>query len=237
MQKYELSLSTNYAQDWTVVDGVREIFQNALDQETMSPDNKMFHDYDKHTQTLLVGNAQSILETGTLLLGASTKSEDNSTIGKFGEGYKIGILVLLRAGKNVIIYNYGKREVWMPRLVKSRRYNAEVLTFFVDKRHLWDVVPNNNLTVEILGITPDEYESIKDSNLHLQGIDPTTVVETSLGKVLLSSTKYAGKIFVNGLFICMHEPYKYGYDFKPEHITLDRDRKFVSDFALQWLSS
>ena len=46
-----------------------------------------------------------------------------------------------------------------------------------------------------------------------------------------------GKVFVNGLYVCDYEPYTYGYDFKPESIRLDRDRKMVSDFDLRWMAS
>src|SRR5690606_16628625 len=87
---------------------------------------------------------------------------------------------------------------------------------------------------EIEGITPEEYAKIVEGNLHLQ--DVGDVIETPIGRIL-EDEKFKGKVFVNGLFVCMYEPYQYGYDFKPEYIKLDRDRKLVSDFDLQWLSS
>lgn len=53
----------------------------------------------------------------------------------------------------------------------------------------------------------------------------------------LSDAKHAGLVFVNGLYVCKYEPYKFGYNFKPGNLKLDRDRKLASDFDLKWLAS
>jgi len=166
--KIELSLAREYVPSWTISDAVRELYQNALDQETQNPLNTMFWNYDATTETLRVGNQHSTLSTNTLLLGATSKADDENTIGQFGEGYKIATLVLVRNGKRVTFYNYGAREVWKPRFVKSRRLNADVLTFFIDKEAVWKSVPDNDLMIEINGITEQEWnEQIVPSNLRL----------------------------------------------------------------------
>lgn len=234
MRKYELSVTKDYVPEWTVVDAIRELFQNAIDQQVSVEGNDMFFAYSEEEQVLKIGNKKSVLDPKTLLLGSSTKQDDDNTIGRFGEGYKIATLVLVRLGKKVTFYNYGAREVWNPRFVKSRRYGAEILTFFVDKKYPWTTVPDNNLTIVVEGITPEEYKDIVASNLHLD--EPTDYYETEYGRILFEE-KYAGKVFVNGLFVCKYEPYVYGYDFKPNHIKLDRDRKLVCDFDLKWLAS
>jgi len=234
MSKYELSLSKDYVPDWTVVDGIRELFQNALDQETTVEGNDMFFNYDETTQSLSIGNKKSVLNPKTLLLGSSSKRDDDKTIGQFGEGYKIATLVLTRFGKTVKFFNYGAKEVWEPRFVNSRRYGAEILTFFINKKFTWSSVPDNDLTIVVDGITLEEYEEIVRSNLHLSGTND--FIETAHGRILLDP-EYRNKVYVNGLFICDYLPYHYGYDFKPEEIKLDRDRKLVSDFNLQYLAS
>jgi len=233
MSKYELSLSPTYVPDWGVVEAVRELFQNAIDQQVTVEGNEMFFNYDG-VSTLSLGNKNSILEAKSLLMGSTTKKDDARTIGQHGEGYKVAILVLSRLGKIVTFYNYGAKEVWRPRLVNSRKYGTQILTFFVDKKYAWQSVPDHNLTITVEGIKPDEYEAIVESNLHLQ--DVGAVIDTPKGRIL-EDEKYTGKIFVNGLFVCNYPQYNYGYDFMPQFIKLDRDRKLVSDFDLQWLSS
>ena len=241
MSKYELSISAAYVPTRGVVEGAREFFQNALDEQVADPENKMFFEYDEDEGILRIGNKLSTLDIQTLLFGKSSKPENSVMIGRFGEGYKIATIVFLRNGKEVTFYNYCSREIWHTRLVKSRRYQgALVPTFFVDKVKIWDKVPENSLIIEIKGITPEEYESIRESNLWLQGFyDGTHESEyhdTSYGKILLKD-EYKHKLFVSGLFVCEHEDLKYGYDVHPDQIKLDRDRGLVSDIDLAFLTS
>lgn len=234
MSKYELSLSKDYVPNWTIVDAVRELFQNALDQQTTTPNNEMFFSYNESEKTLYIGNKASVLSVDSLLLGKSSKRDQPDTIGQFGEGYKIATLVLSRSNKPVTFYNYGAKEVWKPRFVNSRRYGCEILTFFVDKKFIWQKVPDNNLTITIENVTPEEYEEIVDSNLHCQEVEDVTISE--YGRIL-HDEKYKGRVFVNGLFVCNYNKYEEGYDFKPKHLKIDRDRKLADSFELEWLSS
>lgn len=233
MPKIELTIAPDYVPTWTIVDAIRELFQNALDQEKQHPNNKASWSYNAATDTLSISNATSKLTAGSLLLGHTTKDGDKDTIGQFGEGYKIATLVLLRNNKQVTFYNYGAREIWRPRFVKSRRFGTDILTFFIEKPKIWESVPSADLTIEVSGITNKEYlDEIVPSNLHLRK-DYETLYETQYGDVL----NLPGKVFVNGLFVCDYAPYEYGYNFNPEHIKLDRDRKMVSDFDLRWMAS
>lgn len=233
MTKIELTIAPNYVPTWTIVDAIRELFQNALDQQKQNPENVASWDYDKEAETFTIRNATSKLTAASLLLGQTTKADDKSTIGQFGEGYKIATLVLLREGKNVVFYNYGAREIWRPRFVKSRRFGTDILTFFTEKKAVWEKVPSADLEIVIEGITPEEYyNQIVPSNLHLRD-DYKVLEETVYGNVI----DLPGKVFVNGLYVCDYEPYTYGYNFKPEYIQLDRDRKMVSDFDLRWMAS
>src|SRR5699024_8809842 len=130
---------------------------------------------------------KSVLERSTLLLGATSKKDNEEAIGQFGEGYKVATLVLTREGHDVVFYNYGRKEVWRPRFVKSTRYGADVLTFFVDKKKVWNKVPNNDLTIEISNITKEQYEEIVKSNLHLQDVGEK--VKTVRGDILLDKER------------------------------------------------
>lgn len=232
MSKIELTIAPNYVPTWTIVDAIRELFQNALDQQKQNPENVASWDYDEETETFTIRNATSKLTAASLLLGQTSKADDKSTIGQFGEGYKIATLVLLRNNKNVVFYNYGAREIWRPRFVKSRRFGTDILTFFTEKPAIWEKVPSADLVITVEGITTDEYAEIVESNLHLR-TDYEVVEHTRFGDII----NVPGKVYVNGLYVCDYEPYEYGYNFKPEHIRLDRDRKMVSDFDLRWMAS
>ena len=66
-------------------------------------------------------------------------------------------------GKSVVFYNYCRREIWRPRLVKSRKYDgALVPTFFVENEAIWKEVPEHSLIIEVGGITPEDYEILRD---------------------------------------------------------------------------
>lgn len=237
VSKYELAISTGYVPDWGIVEAFRELFQNALDNEITNPENKMEWDYNKDTETLKVSNKTSVLQAESLLLGSSTKADDPETIGKHGEGYKIAFMVLLRNNKKIKVYNYGNRETWEVKLVKSKRYNGQLLTtVYVEKEAFWSKVPNNNLTIEVTGITEGEYKDIVGKNLHLRSNTVSKFRMQGRGDIILNSEE-AGNIYVKGLFVTKINGLKFGYDFEPKVLGLDRDRKLVDSFNVSWESS
>ena len=229
MTKYELSIAENYVPGWTVVDAVRELFQNALDQEAV--DESQVMSFDLQESAITITNQNAKLKASSLLLGASTKLDNVTTIGQFGEGYKLALLVLLRLGKRVVIENYGSSERWIPTLKYVPKYGTKILTVSVSKVKK---VQHTNLTFAVAGLTEKDIEAIVESNLHFQ-IDHTETVDTPKGIILLDD-RHKGKVYVSGLHICDHK-YMYGYNFKPQYLKLDRDRKLVSDFDLEWLAS
>lgn len=235
MRKYELSISADYVPEWGITEAVREFFQNSIDEETRDSSNKMFFSYDANTQIIRIGNKHSDLDIKTLLFGVTTKNTDDQMIGNHGEGYKIATVVLLRMGKTVVFQNYCRKEIWRPRLVNSRRYGGiKVPTFFVEDVPIWGTVPEHSLIIEIGGVTPEEYQKIKESNLHLQ--DDVCRRETSRGAIL-DGEEHKGRIFVGGLFICEESRLNIGIDFKPKVVRLERDRTMVNSFDVQWYAA
>ena len=235
MTRYELSLSPDYVPGWSIVDAVRELFQNGLDQETLNPNNKMFFDYDESKHLLRIGNKESVLESATMLLGHSSKRGDKATIGQFGEGYKIAALVLCRMDKTFRVLNYAKREVWHGKIIKSRKYDSNLLVFDIDKKFFWQSVPDHDLVIEVGRVTPEEYADIVARNLHLQD-EPDNVVNVPMGRILMDE-RFQGHMYVNGLYICRLDDLVYGYDVLPQHIVLDRDRRLINGFDAQWITS
>lgn len=234
MRKYELSISADYVPEWGVVEAVREFFQNALDEEVRDSSNTMFFSYDRENEKLTIGNKHSELDIKSLLLGNTSKNDNPETIGKHGEGYKIAAVVLLRCGKQITFNNYCRREVWRPRLVRSRKYDGMLVpTFFVENAAVWEKVPEHSLLIEIAGVTAEEYEQIKQSNLHLQKYEKVT---TMYGEILTEKS-FAGKVYVGGLYICEEPELDIGVNFKPNFVRLERDRSMVDSFDIQWYAS
>lgn len=245
MKRFDLGMSINYCPTWGVVESVREFFQNAHDEEIVNSENKMYFGYNKDSKTLCIGNKNGRLTTNTLLLGQSSKRDSSETIGQHGEGYKVATVVLLRNGKTVKVYNRADKEVWTAKTVKSRRYQADVVVFDIEKVSIFKSVPDHDLIFEISGIDEDEYNAIVDSNLFLQDLregedyitsNPGYPLTTHMCKVL-TGEKHAGKLFVGGLYVTTSKYAKYGYDFAPGLVKLDRDRGFIDGIDLQFLTA
>ena len=236
MAKYELSLVKSYVQEWTAEDAIREIIQNAIDESNRVEDNAMSVEYDPEEKTLTISNKKSVLTHDTLLLGNTSKATDDNMIGKFGEGYKLGILVLTRENHPVTIQNYGLKETWTARFVNSRRWKDEVLTIFTDKSQIWSKPPHNNLSFVINNIDQDMYNEVVKKTLFLKDIYRGEYVEdnyakTSYGNILFEESE-KGRVYVNGLFVITLEDLKYGYDIKARYIEIGRDRNLIDSYKI-----
>ena len=236
MAKYELSLVKSYVQEWTAEDAIREIIQNAIDESNRVEDNAMSVEYDPEEKTLIISNKKSVLTHDTLLLGNTSKATDDNMIGKFGEGYKLGILVLTRENHPVVIQNYGLKETWKARFVNSRRWKDEVLTIFTDKSQIWNKPPHNNLSFVISNVDQMMYDEVVKKTLFLKDIYRGEYVEdnyakTSYGNILFEESE-KGRVYVNGLFVTILEDLKYGYDIKARYIEIGRDRNLIDSYKI-----
>ena len=234
MKRFDLGMSINYCPLWGVVESIRELFQNAYDAQTANPENKMYFNYDEDTETLCIGNKNGSLETKTLLLGQTTKAGNDNMIGQHGEGYKVATVVLKRNGKSVKVYNRSEREIWTAKVIKSRRYQADVVVFDIEKVSVFKSVPDHDLIFEVGGITKDEYNAIVASNLHLQSLNSENVIQAG-GSRILTDEAHAGRLYVGGLYVTTSRYAKLGYDFEPSLIKLDRDRSFIDGLDLQFI--
>lgn len=233
MAIYELGLHEDYVRTWGVVEGLREILQNALDQERIDPSNKMYIAYNEEESLLMLGNKNSILEKDTLLLGYTTKADDPDTIGQFGEGYKLALLVLQRAGKEVIVRNNGKREEWLVSLKKSRRYNNQnILTVDIKKLPIFKKKPNHNLVFEIKGVTKEEYEQLQA----MRYTPSDQVVSTPYGEIDFSEER-KGEIYYKGLKIMTSDKFRYGYNVRDVQIAIGRDRNVASEMNITYATT
>lgn len=215
---YELPLARDYVSKWGVVEAVRELLQNAIDSPAP-------FDVKQIGDSLTITSRGVRLDASTLVLGRTSKADDNGSIGQFGEGYKLALLVLSRESKNPLVVN-GK-VTWRPFFDVSSQFGIETLHIAeakTDREAIDDAVK-----FIIQGLSGEEQSAIKQSCLHMQDLYPDTIM-TPHGDIL---PNLPGKLFVGGLFVCntsMH----YGYNFNPGEIELERDRQTVGDFDLAW---
>lgn len=210
MKKYELSITRNYVSSWGMEEAIRELIQNAYDQGN--------EEIDFSNGYISITNKNTSISSSTLALGTSTKRDSLNTVGCYGEGFKLALLVLLREGYNVSIYNGNK--VWTPTFEYSDLFETEVLCIEETDGY------GSDLTFEINGIPQYVIDELKDEFVGISG-ESYNSIPTMYGEIL-TDDKYKGKMFVNGLPIMQDDKFNFGYNFKPEYVRLDRDRKSIN---------
>ena len=232
MKIFELSLDPSYVKDWTAQDGVREIVQNSLDQQSIDEDNTSF--IKASTGCLIVENNNSILKHSTLLLGGGDKSENKALIGGFGEGYKIALLVLIRLGFKVHIANYGLGELWEPEISHSFAYGTDILKVVCKPlKHGADITKG----VSVIITKPEHNfnEILSEVSLAHRKYKVLSTSE-SVGQLLDPSTE-GGRVYIGGLYITTAKQLTYGYNFNPGVITVGRDRNIADTFNIKYNAS
>lgn len=221
---YELSLTRTYVSRWGMVQAVRELIQNALDSESPFAYQFAREDDEGHESFALSLTSEfTTLQPQTLLLGATSKADSKDSIGSFGEGYKIALLVLTRLGYDVEMRNGAL--LWRPRFRHSKQFGEELLV--IDEAPLPDK-KNKGLTFVVHGLSEADVAEIRASCLQMQEAIGE-MKTTEYGDILLERPH---KLYIGGLFVCETE-LAYGYNVKPEHLRLERDRQTVDGFDLK----
>lgn len=225
MKEYKFTITKNYIPDWGLIEGVREILQNAID----SPGKMTLEIND---DTLIIKNDNIKLPIKSLLMGYGTKTNDASQIGGKSEGSLLAIMVLIREGYNVNIIN--SDEIWEPGFVQDDNLDEEILAIRVN-----NTTQHNALIYEISGLNDDDIEILVDEfpvlDQAVTGAEYKSI-ETQCGEIILDK-KYKGKMYVGGLPIQRDDNFEFGYNFKTEYVRLDRDRKAINYYELRGLTA
>ena len=230
MATAELPITSEYLPKWKTWEGLREVIQNALDEEVQNS-NKAKVFYDDATSTVTVKNKGATLDPRAFLFGHTTKAGDSRTIGEYGEGLKLGVLALVREGYEVSL-TVGP-DVWKARFLNSRKYQAKILAFDIDK----NISPSNeDVTVEIKGVPEGEYYSAIKKFLLFHPGEVRRIGNGGYHGYLLPESTFRGKVFVKGVWVQDMEGLEFGYDFG-RGVDLNRDRNLVSNFDLSWAAS
>lgn len=222
MPKIQLTIKVSYLETWGAYEGVRELVQNAKDAE-VEHDATMKVDW--YNDTLRITNDGVTMPLKALLLGHTTKLGNSKLIGKFGEGLKLGVLALVRAGHSVKIRNGS--EVWTPSIERSELFDDDVLTFNIERGR----AAKDRVRVEVGGVNRMAWEKFRQCFLFLAKPKEGDVVETWRGDLLVGDA-YKGRVYVKGLFVQTDPEMEFGYDLKDAE--LDRDRKMVDSYDLRY---
>lgn len=160
--KFELTIKTTYMPEWGIWEGLRELAQNGRDAE-VEFDAPLTVRHRKESMTLVIENDGCVLPYEALLLGHTSKTSRPDLIGKFGEGLKLGILALVRAGCEIKIRSGS--EVWVPSIQRSEKFKADVLTFDIQKGR----EPKNRVAIEVANVSEEAWQALQDKLLFLRG--------------------------------------------------------------------
>lgn len=220
----ELPLTKDYVSDWGPWDAVREIIQNAKDeQELNGSEMTVTHD----GIWLNVRNIGAELDRSALLIGKTSKKGIEHARGQFGEGLDLAFLVLARSGIEVICRT--PTEKWIPRIDTSEEYNEEVL--IVSTRKMKMQVSWVDIAIKI---PLEDWEQMKPRFLFLDPPKEGEHVKTEHGTILFED-RHKGHVFVKGIFVALKDNISHGYDMN--NVKLDRDRRVVDTFDLSWTAS
>ena len=226
---YELPIANTYVHNWGIAEAIREIMQNAIDSE--SDGNKLRIQYN--IGKLIITNIGCDLAISDLVLGSTSKHDLTKYIGTYGEGFKLALVVLLR--NNILVKILTNGQQWTPEFRKS-------VKFKIDTLHI-DVEPqpgaNGHITFVIEDIDQDLFDELRYNNLAMSkalGYSIGETLSTEYGDILLDA-RYKGMMFVNGLYVQSDISFQYGYNFKPEFLQLDRDRRAIGYYKMRELTA
>jgi len=217
VMKIELTLSSKYCQNWGVWEGLREFAQNGMDAQ----DEGFPFTVERKNGRVRFFSAGASITTDSLLLGESKKGTDAR--GRFGEGYKVGALALLRSGKRVTLRTGVER--WKFGFQNSKAFGAKVLCVTTSQNK--SVV--DGVEIVVSDVSQEEWDAFQERILPPSGEEIFEV--PYVGRLLLKSC-FRGKLFVRGIFVQgLEEGYRFGYDLP---LVLDRDRMIARDFDIQY---
>ena len=222
MSKIELSLHKNYVPDWSTWEGIREIMQNAMDENDRGNRISVKHSVKK--EELVVGNEGSELTIQHLLIGFTTKAGDDKARGEKGEGLDLGLLALVREGFGIEVRT--PTETWVPCIEMSDKWGEEVL--FINTRKVSQRRDGTYITIK--GVTEELWNKLEIRFLDFASYDPEYRISDEYHGDLLLQKRYKGMIFVKGIYVQTDMDMQFGYNLK--NVGLDRDRRMVASYDL-----
>ncbi len=220
MATFDLTVSPGYVENWGAWEALRELLQNALDEQENG------HPFSLNWTkgrggTLVIKTDGAVIERRHLVLGETSKRDDIRMRGKFGEGFKLALLVLARLGITVRLQTGA--ETWHPEIADSAEFGTKILRVRTTPRKF-----EESVEYHISPIDEESYKTLRKRILPLRSAK-LDAINTSEGRLLLDP-ELKGHLFVKGIFVNIDTNASYGYDFN--RLDLDRDRKMADIYSL-----
>jgi len=211
----KFGISENYVPNWGVVQAIREIYQNFIDYGEFKV---QIDEICEGHSAVRISNDFKPDNWEFLKIGFSKKKE--GAIGQHGEGLKLAGLIFKRNNKKFRIYtSIGRADA----------------AYYEDDRL------GTCYGLDISDMTSDKFEvyfeaDTKDIEIFEDGyIKKDDILHTSYCGSIVN--KKAGNIYVGGLYVCRLEGLKYALDFKPDNISLGRDRDVPSTWDMEYYTN
>lgn len=208
----QIGISPKYVENWSIIEGIREILQNYLDVKDAY---KVKGYIDWQNGKAVVRDFGPGLEMKHLVLGISDKT--GADRGQFGEGLKLAMLVFAREGRYIEITTNGQRIV--PVIKYDEQFGTEVITL--------DVQPYKYYKGTFIKFecTKEELEKGKKYFINFYKRQPEFkwVIDNEISLP-------GGQVWVNGTKVCELIGAKYSYHLTGQEAKeiMNRDRTTVN---------
>jgi len=212
--KHPYMISIGYCDNWNPIMAGREFFANAID----TADNLSMQWKAGFAN---IHNESTTFKMENLLLGESGNRKNTEAIGQFGEGLKIGALVLAR--NNRIIYVQSGNLQFSFTIESMAGFN-DIQTLSVEVTDC-EFIAGTKVTWQC-----DESEYIESKNLflNLQSTMPDTLFTSENGSILSE----AGSIYICGVKVQSGLNWIYGYNITDKSL-LNRDRNILDIYQVK----
>jgi hypothetical protein len=226
MAKIPLTIDPGYCEDWGAWEAIREFVSNAKDAEEEDSDHRMHVQHLPRTARLVIRSEKTVVDPSSLLVLGKTSKRGHDVRGRFGEGFAIGCLALVRAGHDLSFLNGDSK--WRCEIEHADDDHplagSQLLTFYSRQ-----INPSEDFEITVEGITTEIWEAMRKLFLFLDPPASIDAVETRTGTMLLGDSR-RGQVFSRGVFVKHFDDLKCGYNLKD--LQLDRDRRMVDEWQL-----
>jgi len=217
-------IDRNYVSHWGLQEALREIYQNFIDYgsyfEVIEPFDTNYYKVTI-TNTFDTSNNLEFLK-----IGLSKKINTNS-IGKYGEGLKLALLIFLRENQVIQIQT---KDVIIKPLFKRVNNIGDVFGIDIKNRTSKLEVDINLFEISFI-IDCKEFDMFKDNFIVREDIIFTAKYHGSI------VNKPIGNLYCGNLFVCHIKNLSKSYNLLPDVLSLDRDRQTPTTFDVNYHTS